>query len=85
MGKPLYIWISLIDCIQMTIASWPYDEQFPVIPPRFTYPNESRANPYCLQFHYTSHSDRIVLPAGMDLNLAIDQATREYVAGVHDG
>jgi hypothetical protein len=80
MSKPLWVWITLYDVGGQVLASWPYDEIHPVIPPRFTYPNENHACPYVIEFRWIQIW-KVTLPI-MDLNLAIDYATRLCVAKI---
>ena len=81
-SSPLYFRIQLKDVNGQILAQWPHDEKFPVIPPRFTYPNEDYRLPYIIEFYdcmiYTHP-----LPANIDLNLAIDDAIRHHINQNH--
>lgn len=81
MNKPLWFSIRLVDCSGQELASWSYDETYPVIPPYFTYPNEDDRCPYSLRFYRLMLTEK-PLPANIDLNHAIYAATREYVRGI---
>lgn len=67
------IWfnITLIDCNGMNLAMWAYDQRFPVIPPRFTYINDSEACPYRLAFSRVTREEVTLAPA-------IDDAIQLY-------
>jgi hypothetical protein len=83
--EPLRFVITLMDCDRRHLAQWDYDETYPVTPPRFTYPNESSAIPYFIEFippylvkfRHVSIS-QFSLPTGIDLNDAIAAAVEEF-------
>ena len=82
MNNRLYFRIQLIDPGGQVIASWPYDKMFPVIAPRFTYPNEDYRAPYVIEFYDAMVHTR-TLPVKIDLNLAIDDAIRHHIDKYH--
>lgn len=78
MTKPLWFRITLYDCNGMHLATWNYDEMFPVIPPRFTYPNENNMCPYSIKIdHILSY--QYPLPANININMAISDTVNQFV------
>ena len=82
MSGPLYFRIQVKETGGQIIAQWPYDKMFPVIPPRFSYPNEDYRAPYIIEF-YDAMIYAHPLPANIDLNLAIDDAIRHHISKYH--
>lgn len=81
-SSPLYFRIQLEDPGCQVIATWPHDEMFPVIPPRFTYPNKNSSTPYVIKF-YDCMTYTYTLATNIDLNLAIDDAIRHHINQHH--
>jgi hypothetical protein len=83
MTGPLWFMITLVDCSGQHLATWNYDEVYPVTAPQFTYPNQDEAAPYVLQFRSTGVKD-VMLPMG-NLNIAIRNAIAAYVKKLEEG
>jgi len=78
---PLCFSITLMDCNGQNLASWNYDETWPVGAPHFSYPNQDALAPYMLQFRSAGYRD-VQLPANVDLNAAIHVAVAAHVAKI---
>lgn len=68
----------------MVLATWNYDEQFPVIPPRFTYDNKDEQCQYLIRFNH-SYVYEHFLPSHIDINLAVDHAVRRMIDTIRYG
>jgi len=79
-----YVWfrITLLDTSGQVIAQWPYDSAFPIMAPRFTYPNLNAQCPYMIEFVNNDIREYLPLPAGVTLNDAIDRTVREFAVKV---
>jgi hypothetical protein len=67
-----------MDCNRQDLASWNYDETWPVGAPYFSYPNDNALTPYVLVFRSAGYQS-VQLPANVDLNAAIHVAVAAHV------
>lgn len=82
--KIMAVWffrVYIQDTMGTIIAEWQNEKQFPVIPPRFTYPNNDPKSPYIIGFRSFGRVLTQPLETNMDINLAIDRAIRNYIKG----
>jgi hypothetical protein len=77
-NQPLWFSITLVDCNGQNLASWNYDETWPVGAPHFSYPNQDALAAYVLQFRSMGYQN-VQLPANVDLNAAIHVAVAAHV------
>jgi hypothetical protein len=70
--RPLWVMITLYDYVGPRLATWTWDEMYPGVPPRFSYPNDNASCPYMIEFQ-THQTWKDMLSTG-DINRAIDDA-----------
>lgn len=82
--RPIWFRITLNDCNGQNLATWNYDETFPVVAPMFTYPNEDASAPFTLKIDHVGSKQKS-LPAHCDLNHAIHNEVQMFIRKIIEG